>query len=561
MGTSVRRSPKVSSPGSRCYASSMKRTTTVAVLATLCACSFGLMYSSMRLKSLTFDELSYIPAGYSYVASGDFRLNHEQPPLMKLIAGLGMLPLHPRLPLEHESWSRAADGDQNAQWAFGREFLGRANPDVERVVRAARTPVIFVTLLLIVGTFLFARELYGSGAGLLAAALCAFDPNILAHGRLATTDLGLACFVLWAVWGYLRLSRSPSAKNIALAGVLLGLALLTKFSALFLLALYPIWAIALPLFRGGVTLPGRWATERPLHRVAVWAALTGLVVLVALFVVSLGYFAPGRADIYFRDFRTVQGNVNAGYLTYFAGAFHRERVPQYFVAAFLLKAPLAFLLLLAVRPFARLPRKLEGWPERLLLLSPVLIWFAIISWKAFQIGIRYVLPAYPFLFVYASGIVASPWFRQRGVRAGVGVLLAWLVVSSVAAYPDYLPYFNEFAGGPSGGIEWLDDSNVDWGQDLILVRDYLVESQIGDAHVTPMARYDIAMYGVPGTDLPPHEAVRILSNPDPPPGVYAVSAHLLNRAKLAPDLLIDPLVDLEPTAVLGHTIYVFDLRE
>lgn len=541
----------------------MKRSTTAAVLAVLCAAVFAQAWGSARQKSLTYDELAYIPAGYSYVVTGDLRLNPEQPPLMKELAGLAMLPLHPRLPLQDSSWVRAGAGVGNTQWNFGRAFL-RMNPDRERLILFARLPVIFVTMLLVVGVFLLARDLYGPGAGLLAAALCAFDPNILAHGRLATTDLGLACFVLLAVWAYRRLTRSPSVVYGALAAVLLALALLAKFSGILLLALYPVWAVLLVLLPNGLSVPEgmlrQWAA-RPRTRRLIWSAgVTAAVVAGALVLVSLAYLAPGRVDRYFRDFLMVNVNVHPAYLTYFHGRFYDHHLWYYFLAAFLLKTPLALLLLLALRVVSQAVHREEGWADRALLFAPVAIWFLVISWRAFQIGIRYVLPVYPFLFVYASGIVASPLFRRRDVRLAVGALGVWLAASSLAAYPDYLPYFNAIAGGPAHGIEWLDDSNVDWGQDLVHLRRYLRAHDITDARITPMAAYDPALYGIPGEYVPPHTAVGLLSNPDPPPGIYAVSVHLLNRAKLSPNLAVDPLKDLHPIAELGHTIWVFDLR-
>ena len=542
----------------------MKGTHTAAILAGLCVCVLAQSVFSMSRKSLTYDEVAYIPAGYSYVVTGDFRLNHEQPPLMKLLSGLAILPLRPHLPVESESWTAAGAGDLNTQWNFGREFLDGIGADLERLVLLARLPVVLLTMLLVTGVFLFARDLYGTGAGLLAAALCAFDPNILAHGRLATTDLGLTCFVLWAVWAYRRLTRTPTAGNLPLAGALLGLALLTKFSGLFLLALYPVWALVLPFLRGGITVPdgrwGRWSSHVRTNRLAYAAAMTVALVVVALAVVSLGYLSPGRADLYFRDFFVVNVNVNQRYLTYFHGAFHDGGLWYYFLAALLLKTPLGLLLLLVLRGVTQFWHREECWADRVLLFSPVAIWFLIISWKAFQIGLRYVLPVYPFLFVYASGIVASPLFSRRDVRVAVAALMVWLVASSAAVYPNYLTYFNEVAGGPSHGIEWLDDSNVDWGQDVILLGEFLEANGITDARLTPMARYDPALYGVTGVSVPPHDAVALLSNPNPPPGIYAVSVHLLNRARVSGVPLVDPLKDLRPVAVLGNTIYVFDLR-
>ncbi len=542
----------------------MTRLTTRIVLAVLCAAVFAQAFGSARQKSLTYDELSYIPAGYSYVATGDFRLNPEQPPLMKLLSGVAMLPLQPRLPLDDASWTDAGAGVGNTQWDFGRAFLLRENPDGERLILFARLPVILVTMLLVVGVYLVGRDLYGPGAGLLAAALCAFDPNILAHGRLATTDLGLTCFVLWAVWAYRRVLRQPGVGAAAMAATLLAAALLSKFSGLFLLALYPVWALALPLLRDGVAVPDGVLTawrERPRLRRSAWSVgLTAVVVAGALTLVSVGYFEPGRVDRYFRDFLMVNVNVHPTYLTYFHGRFYDHHLWYYFLAALLLKTPLAVLILLALRIISQVFHREEGLADRLLLLAPVAVWLLVVSWKAFQIGVRYVLPVYPFLFVYAAGIVASPLFRRRDVRLAVGGLGVWVAASSLAVYPDYLPYFNEAAGGPSHGIDWLDDSNVDWGQDLIRLRAYLASRDITDARITGMAAYDPSLYGIPGHYVAPHTAVGWLSNPDPPPGIYAVSVHLLNRAKLAPRLEVDPLRDRRPVAVLGHTIYVFDLR-
>jgi hypothetical protein len=541
----------------------MKRPFIAAALTVLCAAVFVQAVGSMRQKSLTYDELAYIPAGYSYVATGDFRLNPEQPPLMKLLAGAGMLPLRPTLPLDDDSWTSAGEGAINTQWDFGRAFLARES-DAERLVFFARLPVVLVAMLLVVGVYLLGRDLYGPAAGLLAATLCAFDPNILAHGRLATTDLGLTCFVLLAVWAYRRLMREPRLAHALAAAVLLALALLTKFSALFLLALYPLWALALPALPHGVAVPAgalqRWAGRPRLRRTAWSVAVTGAVVGVALLLVPLGYLEPGRVDRYFADFLMVNVNVEPQYLTYFHGRFYDHHLWYYFLAAVLLKTPLALLILLGLRLWSNRVGPREPWADRLLLFAPVAIWLLVISWRAYQIGLRYVLPIYPFLFVYAAGAIAAPRLRRRDARLAVAGLVGWLVLSSLRAYPDYLPYFNELAGGPERGIEWLDDSNVDWGQDLPALRAFLSERAITDASITGMARYDPALYGVPGEDVPPHVSVELLSHEDPPPGVYAVSAHLLNRAKLYATMEVDPLRDLEPVAVLGHTIYVFDLR-
>ena len=151
----------------------------------------------------------------------------------------------------------------------------------------------------------------------------------------------------------------------------------------------------------------------------------------------------------------------------------------------------------------------------------------VMTLGAYQYGVRYILPAYPLLFVYASGIATSPLLADppAGRRAGAALVVALafaFAAGSVRAHPHYLPYFNLLAGGPDRGIEWLDDSNVDWGQDLPLLADYFRANGIVDATVAPMTWYDPGLYGVSGRVVGPPAIIALLTDPSPPRGVYAV---------------------------------------
>jgi hypothetical protein len=282
-----------------------------------------------------------------------------------------------------------------------------------------------------------------------------------------------------------------------------------------------------------------------------------VVVVVALSIIALGYRSFAGPLTYARDLGMVSVHVMPAYRAYFHGAFHQGGVWYYFIAAWLLKTPLPFLILLAVRVGLTVRSPVERRFARLVIFTPILLWFGVISWRAFQVGVRYVLPAYPLLFVFAAGIVAAPAFGRRSVRLLTVGLVSAFILSSLNAHPHYLPYFNAAAGGADGGIAWLDDSNIDWGQDLILLRDFLKATGLRDVRVTPMAPYDPALYGLDAELVPPDLALAVLSNPDPPPGTYAVSVHLLNRIRMNPEARVDPLRDLTPFAVLGHTMYVY----
>jgi hypothetical protein len=526
------------------------------LVAFLCAVAFAQAWSSLRHKSMTFDEATYIPSGYSYVVTGDYRLNPEHPPLMKLLSGIGLLRVRPALDTTHPTW------DSADQWGFSRHFFDDADIEIERVVSAARLPTVLVLMLLVIGAYALARELYGPTAGVLAAWLCAFSPNLLAHGRLATNDLGHAAFALLTVYTTLRFLRRPSPGGLALAGITLGLALLTKYTAVLLLGLVPIWAVALAWSRPATPLPAsRWldrAPDGPPRRLLFAAASVTATFAIAALVVSLGYRTPGRVDSYLAGLGVLYTNVNLGIPAYFNGRFHPDGLPYYFIAAFLLKTPSAFLVLLAVRMADQAARRDIDRDTVLFLAAPALLWLVVISATALPFGVRYILPIYPLAFVYGAGIVASPSFRRRGMGLAVAALGLAFAIGSLRAHPHYLPYFNVFAGGPERGIEWLDDSNVDWGQDLPLLAEYLDERGIEDAVVAPMAWYDPALYGVRGRVVGPAEILTLLTDPDAPPGVYAVSAHLLTRGRYDPSAAIDPLRDLRPVAILGHSIYVYE---
>jgi predicted membrane-bound dolichyl-phosphate-mannose-protein mannosyltransferase len=160
---------------------------------------FSMSVRSIVLKSITFDELVYIPAGYSYITAYDYRMNPEHPPLMKIIAAAPLLFLSPTLPKD-ASW---VNGDQ---WNFGMQFLYVKNENTDQLMFWARMPMILIGALLGVYVFLFARDMYGLGAGYVALALYSFSPNILAHTRLATTDIGVTCFSFISIyyfWKYL----------------------------------------------------------------------------------------------------------------------------------------------------------------------------------------------------------------------------------------------------------------------------------------------------------------------------------------------------------------------
>ena len=202
-------------------------------LAIIVVLMFGLAMWSMSQESLVIDEFAHIPAGFSYLKFHDYRLNPEHPPLMKLLAGFPLLFYHTKY--DEKLF------EQREEWEFGRRFFLLQNKDMmESMIFASRMPMILLGLLLCISVFFFAKKLYGAKAGLLASFLTALSPNILAHTRYVTTDLGITLFYFLSVYFLWRFLQKQTWKNLILLGVVLGCAFASKFTALFIIPVFGI---------------------------------------------------------------------------------------------------------------------------------------------------------------------------------------------------------------------------------------------------------------------------------------------------------------------------------
>ncbi len=206
---------------------------------------FILMVSliNARQDSPIYDEIAHIPAGYSYLTKHDLRLNPEHPPLIKDLAAFPLLFLNLNFPTESSSFWEENPND--AQWNAGRYFLYQAGNNPETIVFWSRLSIIFLALVLGIFIFFWAREIAGLTAGLIALILYAFDPNFLGHNHYVTTDLGIAAFVTFSLYYFIRFLKNPSWKNVFWGGFFLGLLQLAKFSSVIL---FPVLALMLFLY-------------------------------------------------------------------------------------------------------------------------------------------------------------------------------------------------------------------------------------------------------------------------------------------------------------------------
>jgi hypothetical protein len=495
--------------------------------------SFGLqLASTVRQESLTWDEGDHIFAGYMSWKTHDFGLNPEHPPLMKLLGTFPLLRLPLKVPaLQHRYFKDEAYND-------GRELLfGNApNYSAESLTFRVRLAAGIVAILMGLLVFMAAQEMFGTGAAFVALLLVTFEPTVLAHGALVTTDIGVSCFFLAAVYAFYRYCKVASASRLAAAGVAAGLALATKHSAVLLLPILVALAGCEVAFR----LNGDRRGRRALKMVWSLAVIGAIAVGVLWAFYGFRYAArpaglmldPSLAD-YVHPLRPIEAkgimllarfhllpesylyglaDVRAmanGMPSFIFGKVYEHGVWFYFPAVLLIKSTLG-LLAMALLAFAALAvGRFRKWREILFLLIPPMIYFWVAMGSSLNIGARHILPVYVFLCVFAAGgswawIEFAGRQRSRGWSYAIAALLLCQVLSSARAYPNYMAYSNELWGGPSQTYKYLTDSNTDWAQQLLAVKRYTDEHGIKDCWMAYFADPFLlpADYGIPCKQLP-----------------------------------------------------------
>ena len=527
--------------------STVRRRLLVPAVLSLLALHAFLAVHSLRRKSTTFDEVTHLPAGLAQVATGEVRLNPQHPPLVKLLAGLAASTLEPRLPLDGDAYR------EGREWDFGRQVLYELGNDAMALLSRGRLPVVGLSVACALLVFLWSRRRDGDLAGLASLALYAFSPTVLAHARLVTMDAAVTAGAVGALYFWWRSARreTPHLGLEAACGLALGVALAAKFSGLLLL---PAMALAELL---AVGFRRSWK-----RRARAWV----VVAAVAAAVVEVAYLLPHDPLRYVGDLGLLYADRNPDYHYYLAGRFSREGFPHYFLVAMGLKTTLPGLLAmlgglaLAGRTAIRAASSRREGDARisgddLFLWLPALLWLAVTSATAANWGVRYVLPLYPLLFVLAGGLV--PWLGRLSRRGGwlLALVLATHASEAVKAHPDYIPYFNQLAGGVAGGPRWLDGSNLDWGQDLYRLPAWLRQRGIDRVRLLYFGTALPGYFGV--TTEPMAESDW---RDEPRPGVYVISAEYLVRGLHQAESRgwkSDWLRRYRPVDVLGGSLYLY----
>jgi hypothetical protein len=548
---------------------------------------------SIRVKTVTYDEPNHLVAGYYYLKMGDLSLNWPNPPLINVISATPLLFLN----LKTQTYD-----PHQSDHLFVHDFLYMINDNADQIVFWARTPIIFLSLLLGFFVFRWASELYGIESGLFSLLLYAFSPNVLAHSRLATMDLGTACFMFLACYRLWKFGSRPSIGSLLLAGFTLGLALISKFSAIFLLSVYLLFPLAQLLLNGSQPRPNSSVGTGSFKKCGELMMYAGLIISIGLLVIIAAY--PSYLKPWYRFDETIlpavqqsypNAKINEGlwplvssirvpgreYALGLVGliehskkghdAFLWGRISHrgwwyYHLAALAIKTPIPlqimFLLALGLS-LGLAQRNKESLRETSLhddffLVIPSSVILTAISFGPVKIGLRHVLPVFPFIFVFTARFFKLA--LERRLLSGLAFLLViWYLVSSIRIYPHYLAYFNEYVGGPTNGYKYLVDSNLDWGQDLKGLKEYMERRGIEEVNLAYFGTAAPEYYGISYEPISDQDLTALREGKSTK-GVFAISATFLQGLYL-PDNRdrYKWLRDRTPTAQIGYSIFVYEI--
>lgn len=583
-----------------------------------CLLTFMLLlaFFSMRNDSATMDELAHTPAGYSYIVKQDMRLNPEHPPLLKDLAGLSVWfgskitnePIN--FPDQHKSWQEYING----QWDFGANLFYKSGNNADKIIFWGRLPMLLIMLILGFYVFRWARELYGNKAGLIALFLYSFSPTFLAHGRYVTTDVGAAAAFFIAIYYLVKWIQQQNKKNLIAAGIVFGLALLVKFS-LILLVPYLVFLIFAWLIVN--------FSKQALCKTIIGFILIGIISLALIWPVYQFHtwnYPPEKqfadTDVILESFGNrlladpvvwasdkpilrpyaqfflgllmVMQRAVGGNTTYFLGEISNIGWYNYFPIVFLIKVPLALFVLVLIslfiscykvkKPFwHKTYQRFYQWLKihfaEFALFSFLVIYWIVTLRSNLNIGVRHILPTFPVIYILISGQIAKCQISRglplksclsTALRLLLITLFLWYASAAIKIYPHFLTYFNGIVGGPTQGYKYVVDSNLDWGQDLKRLAQFVDENNIDKIYVD--------YFGGSSTEYYLKEKYQSWwgdRNPTdlPPNSWLAVSSTLLQAGRGAPAIgfkektgYYNWLNQYEPVKVIGNSIFVYFIK-
>jgi len=461
---------------------------------------------TQSLFSPTYDEPLHVASGYQYLHDRQYSNDRSHPPLARIAFAW---------PLRHAQLTGSDGLDRVGQ-------LYQSAGDYMRGVTQSRRGNLIFVVLAIAGVALWTVQLMGRTAAAIAAAIFALLPVVLAHGTFATTDMaGTAGFAL-AMAAFQWWLTAPTWPRTALLAAAIGFGLVAKFS-------FPLFFL---LGAGALMFMAR-----------KWPVAKGIVAAVgALAVVTCVYFF-GKLPLFFKGMRDLAAHNFRGHDAYFLGHVSNTGWWYYFPVLLVVKTPIPALLLMIAGIWIALRAKRH---RELAVVAGLLLLTAMTS--SLNLGVRHVMPMYVPLSMLAAFAATTLWASPRA-RWAVAAAGAWLVLNSALAHPDYLPWANALAGRHPERIAV--DSNFDWGQDVLRLRDECRRRGITALHAALFGTTDLRRIG-----LPP---VAPVDPAHPAPGWHAVSESEVLAAQ-ARDRTAYRWLDGRDFARVGKSIRLYEVK-
>lgn len=425
----------------------------------------------------------------------------------------------------------------DGQWEAGKYLLYGAGNNPGQILFWARLPIILISIILGLFLFKWGKEIAGTLGGLFVLTLYAFDPNILGHNHYVTTDIGIAAFLTFAFYYILKFVKNPSWKNVGLAGFFLGLVNLAKFSSLMAYPILAAVILFYPLVKKISHDKDENSKISLRLKTFLMYFGKGLIILtLSMMVVWIGYALntyrmpqdiinrqinfsfptsdPNKLSLYTNQVLTTINSSDAlrpmaeyslgvamvfkrvagGNGTYFLQNVSSQASPIYFPFVFLIKETLPFLSLIAFACFftlvqmfksaqsgnvkTKFKRFLQTGVASYTMLSFIILYSFLSITGNLNIGLRHLFPIMPFIYLLTAKKVfdflkSTHWTTRHQLQIMLLAICVWIVAIPVFAYPGYVSYFNEAAGGSRNGFSYVTDSNTDWGQDLGRLKEFL----------------------------------------------------------------------------------------
>lgn len=453
----------------------------------LLALLFVQLVFSVLQESPTYDEVTYLQAGYAFLYK-DFRWDPFNPPFAREIIALPLL--------------------------INKSFI------TDPVVLWPRMIVVLFTIMLGLLTYFFAKKLYGITAGVFSLVLFTFEPNLLAHGHYATMDLIFSFFFLLTIFMFWSYFGTFTKRRTIIFGIIFGLTLSVKISALsflvvslFLYFLFHVIREKRSLFKIffakqkwffllflAVTCLSVWSTyfftfepvlgyrfdsQRPAIAIAQKNPFVHYMLTVP---VPLGSYISTVKQILLYNYSSLYTKNS-----FFMGELSHDGLPgYYFIPLLLLKTPipLVFLFVFSLYYFRK------QLPKSAIILLPIAGILLNVLFAKVTLVLRYILPIYPLMIIFASqSIISYP--KNKKITFGLtGCLVLWLVSGTFSYFPHYISYSNEIIGNKNFAYRYIADSNLDWGQGLYSLRDYQKKNNINSLQLAYFGVVEPELYGV-----------------------------------------------------------------